>query len=232
MYLTADQWNLVFWCGYVPLFLLTLLLAAIGRSLVEVALVGFLLTTIWWLVWVFRFRVPSWSDLNDPNILWLVFFVPFLVVGSIAATAFGRIIYNLRHRDRASPESTKLPGAKVIPLGGDDEARALRKRGSRLVAIALLIELGRYVYLLKDVSLGALDIAVWAASIVGALLFGWGCLLYAKSKNFSAWWALLGFTWIMGGPVLQALSLLFFLLLVSAAGRSARPVQVISQNDT
>ena len=231
MYLSADQWNLVLWSGYSFLFLVTLLLAAIGRKPVAAALIGFLLTTIWWFAWSFRFRVPSWSDLSDPNILWLVFFLPFLVIGSIAATVIGRIVYSLRHRRRASSHITTTSTATHTSID-NNEVQALRKRGYRFVAIALLIELGRYVYLLKDASHDALDIAVWAASLIGAVLFGWGCLLYAKSKNFSPWWALLGVAWISGGPALQVLSILLFLLLVSAASRSVESVQVKSRSDT
>jgi hypothetical protein len=231
MYLTSDQWDLLFWCGYSLLLLVTLLLAALGRKPVPMALVSFLLAIVWYFVWSFRFRVPSWSDLNDPNILWLVFMIPFLLPGSIAATIIGRIIFRVRHRER--PErNTTTTSQDVEASHLSDAVRVLRRRAWRLIGVAFVIELGQYVYVLKDVSFEPFDIAFWASSLLGAFLFGWGSLIYARSKNFSPAWALLGITWMIGGPILQALSLLLFLLLASAGDRTPQAAVTAGRSDT
>jgi hypothetical protein len=183
------------------------------------------------LAWAFRFKVPDWREFSDPNIGWLIFFVPPLVIGSVAATVIGRIIHAIRDRAHPDPKATSTSRTDDA-TPSIDEALARRKRGLRMVGVALLVELGRYVYLLRDPALGAFYVAVLAASLVGGLLFGWGCLLYARSKGLSPWWALLGVTWTFGGLVFRALSLLFFIYLVSTADRMARTVTAPAQNDT
>lgn len=42
-------------------------------------------------------------------------------------------------------------------------------------------------------------------SVLGFVLFIWGCCSYAKGKGHSGWWGLLGLLWILG------LIILFFL---------------------
>jgi len=203
--------TLTFWIGYGVLTILTVTAAATGRNVFLVAIINTIIAVLWWAADTVGYEV---ADRDFGFALgWSVLLLPAAFVASIVSTGIGRVVFSRRTK---SPDETRARESFAIQQLADvpDKRRYLQKQALLIIAFAILLALGGIVAALKDEHS---TIYYLVDQILGGAAFGWGCMLYARTRGRTRWWALLGALWALPGG--RLIALIFFVLLVSLAAQ-------------